>query len=63
MSEPSIGSRRRLPPFVGFAVLGFAVMEMARSFDLPVDGRWWFLVGALAVLATISVVSHWGQNR
>ena len=40
MTEPSRKSpRRRLPPFVGFAILGFAVMTMARSFDLPISPR------------------------
>lgn len=51
--------RKRLPPFVGFAILAFATMAFARSFNLPIDDRWWILVAVLAVLATISVLRQW----
>ena len=51
--------RRGMPPFMGFAILGFAIMNGARSFDVPIDGRWWIPVIVLAVLATMSTAARW----
>jgi len=51
-------SRRGLPPFMGFAILGFAIMNLASSFNVPIDGRWWIPVIVLAVLATVGVLAR-----
>ena len=54
--------RRGMPPFMGFAILGFAIMNGARSFDVPIDGRWWIPVIVLAVLAVGGMLNRWATG-